>query len=332
VRVLVTGGAGFIGSHVVDALVARDCDVRVVDDLSAGSEENLAQARASGRVELVVADVRDREAMRDAVRDIDVVMHLAMRCLRVSLYDPDVAHDVNAWGTLSLLEACRDAGLQRFLHCSSSEIYGTAEVVPMPETHAVNPTTVYGASKLAGERYAIAYWHTHDLPVVVVRPFNTFGPREQQRGPSGELIPRMVVRALSGVPPVIFGDGSQTRDFTFVSDTVRALIAACECDALVGEAVNVASGREVSVSRVAELVCARCAPGLRPVHSDPRPADVRRHCADTAKARRLLGFGADISIEDGLDRYISWFRARHPDPHRPLAGDAERNWHAPVRA
>lgn len=329
-HVLVTGGAGFIGSHLVDALVTRGCDVRVVDDLSAGDEAHLAGARAQGRVELVVADVRDRAAMRRAVRNVDVVMHLAMRCLRVSLFDPDQAHDVNAGGTLSLLEACREAGPKRFLHVSSSEVYGTATTDAMAETHPTSPTTVYGASKLAGERYAIAYWHTAGLPVVVARPFNTYGPREQETGPSGEVIPRMVMRALGGTPPPIFGDGRQTRDFSFISDTVRGLVAACECDRLVGDVVNIASGREVSIARVAELVCARCAPGLAALRGDPRPADVRRHRGDTAKARRLLGYRAEVAIEAGIDRYVEWFRAQHPDPAARLAGDRERNWDAAI--
>ena len=325
-RVLVTGGAGFIGSNLVDELVTRDCSVRVVDNLSTGSEDNLAAARATGNVEMWRADVRDGDAMVEAVRGIDVVMHLAMRCLRVSLYDPQEPHTVNAGGTLTLLQACAASGVRRFLHCSSSEVYGTALEVPMAETHTTDPTTVYGASKLAGEGYAIAFWRAYQLPVVVARPFNTYGYREQCTGPSGELIPRLVIRALNGVPPVIFGDGTQTRDFTFVSDTVRGLIAACECDALLGGTVNIARGSEVAVSRIAELVCGACAPGLEPVRSDPRPADVRRQWADTTRARELLGFEAVIPIEDGVDRYVKWFRDRHPDPAPLLAVETERNW------
>jgi UDP-glucose 4-epimerase len=191
---------------------------------------------------------------------------------------------------------------------------------------------VYGASKLAGERYSLAFWRVHGLPVVVARPFNTYGYREQYSGPSGELIPRMVIRALNGVPPVIFGDGSQTRDFIFVSDTVQGLIAACECDALLGGAVNIARGSEVAVSRVAEIVCDACAPGLEPTRSDPRPADVQRHWADTTKARDLLGFAAEIPIDDGVDRYVSWFRDRYPDPAPLLVGETERNWERPAHA
>jgi len=324
--VLVTGGAGFIGSNLVDALVDRGCRVRVVDDLSVGSEDNLADAIERGQVELAVADIADTAAMGEALRGIDVVFHMAVSCLRVSLYDPWESHNVNAGGTLSLLDACIASDIERFLYCSSSEVYGSAVQTPMSEDHPTQPTTVYGASKLAGEWYALSYLKTHGLPVAVARPFNTYGYREHHEGASGEVIPKMVVRALNGVPPTIFGDGSQTRDFTFVTETAAGLIGACECDELVGGAVNIAFGREVSIARIAELVCGMCASELEPVHADARPADVHRHYADTTKARQLFGFDAKIPIEDGLDKYVTWFRGQHPDPRPLLEEGIEQNW------
>ena len=324
-RVLVTGGAGFIGSNLVDALLDRGCFVRAVDDFSVGSEDNLVEARERG-AEVVRADVRDTDAMGEAARGIDVVMHLAVSCLRVSLLDPWPSHTVNAGGTLALLEAVKNLPIERFVYCSSSEIYGTAKTAPMAEDHPTEPTTVYGASKLAGEGYALSYVATHDLPVVVVRPFNTYGYREHHEGPSGEVIPKMVLRALGGEPPVIFGDGSQTRDFTFVPDTVRGLILATESDEILGEAINIAYGREVSISRIAELVCESIDSTLEPVYSTPRPADVKRHYADVTKARERLGFQAEIPIEEGIERYVQWFRERHPDVGALLAADVERNW------
>jgi UDP-glucose 4-epimerase len=324
--VLVTGGAGFIGSNLVDALVERGCSVRVVDDLSTGYEENLAEALSGGKVELVEADIRDAAAMREAVRGVDAVLHLAVSNLRVSLSDPWPSHEVNAGGTLTLLEAVKDAGVERFLYCSSSEVYGTAVSVPMEESHPTQPTTVYGASKLAGEWYALAYSRTHRLPVVVARPFNTYGFREHHEGASGEVIPKMAVRALNGRQPVIFGDGSQTRDFTFITDQVRGLIAAAECDQLLGREVNLGRGQEVSILRIAELVCEACGTEVDPVLSDPRPADVDRHLAGVERARELLGFEAEVGIEEGIPAYLAWLRERYPDPSALIEEERERNW------
>lgn len=329
-RVLVTGGAGFIGSSVVDQLAPRAELVRVIDDLSIGARENLDEAAAAGSVELIEADIRDRDAMRAACAGIDIVLHLAVSCLRVSLHSPWESHDVNAGGTLSALEAALDAGVERFLYCSSSEVYGTAVRATMGESHPLQPTTVYGGSKLAGETYALAFWQTYGLPAIVVRPFNTYGYREHHEGPHGEVIPKMVVRALNGRAPVIFGDGSQSRDFTFVTDTARGILAAVECDELVGEAVNIGSGREVTIRAVAEAVCALCAPGLEPVWDEPRPADVQRHLADTEKAARLLGFAPEIDFEQGLRLYVDWLRHRYPDPRVMLADEVERNWQIPA--
>jgi UDP-glucose 4-epimerase len=323
--VLVTGGAGFIGSNLVDALLERGCAVRAVDDFSVGSEENLALAASRG-AEVVRADVRDSDAMRQVVEDVEVVMHLAVSCLRVSLYDPWESHDVNAGGTLALCEAVKDRGVERFVYCSSSEAYGSAIEAPMDEDHPTRPTTVYGASKLAGEWYAMGYLRQYGLPVVVARPFNTYGPREHVVGPSGEVIPKMTLRAVNGLSPVVFGSGEQTRDFTYVADTVAGLIAAAEADALVGEVVNVAYGREVSIARIAELVCAAAGTRVEPVHAEARPADVDRHYADVSRIHTATPWRAQVPIEDGIARYVAYFRDRYPDSARLLEQEKERNW------
>jgi UDP-glucose 4-epimerase len=308
--VAVTGGAGFIGSHLVERLAANG-PVVVVDDLSVGREEDLAPAFASGRVRLVRADVRDADALARAFAGVEVVFHLAVRCLRLSFRDPTGVHEVNATGTLNALRAASSAGVPRFVYVSSSEVYGNAvDSLPIDEGRILAPTTPYAASKAAGEMYARAFADAHGLSVTIVRPFNSYGPRSHAAGPYGEVIPRFVARLLQGRPPVVFGTGEQTRDFTYVEDTARG-IAAAAADVAAGEVVNVATGRGVSVLEVAEAVArATGRPDLRPVPGPARPADVRSQLASTDKARHLLGFLPRVGLEEGLRRYVDWVRER----------------------
>lgn len=331
-RVLVTGGAGFIGSHLVDALVARGDEVIVVDNLSVGSRENLAHHAGSGRVHLEVIDVLDKLALGAAMRGVDTVFHLATQCVRLSLSDPELVHRVNTDGTLNALIGAADAAVRRFIYVSSSEAFGSAQQVPMAENHPSAPTTIYGASKLAGEHYARVFHGTHGLATVVVRPFNTYGPRSHFEGAYGEVIPKFVVRALNGLRPIVFGDGQQTRDFTYVTDTAAGMVRASECDALVGRDVNVARGEEVSINEIARLVLERCGrPDLRPEYGAERPADVRRHYADVSRARSEMQFVAGVDIRTGIDRYVSWFMTTYPDPSQLLKQEQAINWQAPAR-
>jgi UDP-glucose 4-epimerase len=310
-RVIVTGGAGFIGSHLVDALAPLCAELVVVDNLATGTLANIEQHLSSPNFTFVEADIRDLEAMRGLVQAGDVIFHLAVECLRVSLFDPLRVHTVNATGTLFVSMAAQEKGAERLIYVSSSEAYGSAERVPMDEAHPFRPTTTYGADKAAGELIAQAMGRTHGLPVIVVRPFNSYGPREHVDGPSGEVIPRFVSRVLQGLPPVIFGDGGQTRDFTWVQDTARGILAAGACDALIGREINIARGEEVSINTIAELVLkATGQTQLQPVYEADRPGDVRRHFADTRLAREVLGFEATTPIAEGVQRYVDWVLAQ----------------------
>jgi UDP-glucose 4-epimerase len=322
--VLVTGGAGFIGSHTVDALVAAGDRVTVLDDFSSGRRENLAGH--DGAVAIVEGDICDERVLERALESAEVVLHLATRCVRLSLADPAEVHRVNSEGTHRLLVAAVKRRVRRFVYVSSSEIYGTAVTLPMREDHPLEPTTIYGATKLAGEFYTKAMSRTFGLETVVVRPFNTYGPRAHFEGVYGEVIPKFTVRLLNGRRPVIFGDGLQTRDFTYVTDTVRGILLAAAAPSAAGRVINVARGEEVTVRTLAALLAQAIDPSIVPEHDEPRPADVRRHWADVGLAKQLLGFVAEVGIDDGLRRYLTWFRERYPDPAQCLAQDVVRNF------
>jgi UDP-glucose 4-epimerase len=320
-RILITGGAGFIGSHLVERL-AGSSEIRVLDDFSTGDRANLE----CSPVEIMEGDVCEEETVRRACRGVDVVFHLAVSCLRTSLGHPRQSHDVNAGGALTVCEASLCAGVSRLVYVSSSEVYGTAQRTPMSEEHPLEPTTVYGAAKLAGEAYARAFHRTHGLPVIVVRPFNTYGPREPWRGRRAEVIPRFILCGLAGRSPVIFGDGEQTRDFTFVEDTTRGLILAAECDALIGGTVNIASGRETSIRRLAGWISQKLNVRKAPVFAAARPGDVKRHVADVHKAESMLGFRAEVTLDEGLDRFVAWFRSRAGQMQELCETAGSANW------
>ena len=323
--ILVTGGAGFIGSHLVDML--KDSHVRVLDDFSAGREENLQQHRGRANIEIIRGDVRDRRLVAEVLEGVDVVFHLACRGVRHSIGNPIENHEVNATGTLVLLGEARRWGVERFVYVSSSEVYGTARYTPMDESHPTFPETVYGSSKLAGDCYARAYRQTYGFPTVVVRPFNNFGPRSHYDGDSGEVIPRFAIWALGGRPPVIFGDGTQTRDFIYVEETAYWLCRVAQCDALVGRTVNLGSGKETSVRELADLVYDEVGNGrIAPEFQPPRPGDVQRHFAGIEQARELLGFHTRITLREGIRKLIEHFRAI-PGGMAALLDQAQKvNW------
>jgi UDP-glucose 4-epimerase len=325
-RVLVTGGAGFIGSELVRQLAGRGLGVRVIDNLVNGRRENLDSVLGEN-VELVVADVRDGSSMTPLVRDVNIVFHLACLGVRHSIHSPVENHEVNASATLGLLNTARSNGVKRFVYVSSSEVYGTARTAPITEEHPTLPMTVYGASKLAGEAYTRAFWETYRYPTVVLRPFNAYGPRCHHEGDSGEVIPKFLLRCLAGRPMVIFGDGTQTRDFTFVGDTASGILAAGLSDASVGQTINLGSGKEIQVRELANTIAQVLGqPNAEVTHVEPRPGDVLRLLADSSKANKLLRFEPTFALRDGIARLRDWYMSQGKSPEELLEQEVVRNW------
>lgn len=326
-KVVVTGGAGFIGSHLVDTLLNHGNEVIVLDNFTSGSRDNISHHQNNPALTAIEGDVRDKKLLIEVFRNVDIVYHLAVQCLRLSFTNPELVHEVNAGGTLNVCLAAVESKIDRLIYVSSSEAYGSAVSAPMAEDHPLEPTTVYGASKAAGELYALSTFRTYGLQSTVVRPFNTYGPRAHFEGAYGEVIPKFVLRILNDTAPVIFGSGEQTRDFTYVTDTAQGIFCASECDRLIGQTVNIARGEEVSINRLAELVAKELnRASLKPQYLDSRPADVMRHYADTTKAREYAGFTATVSIEDGIHRFCDWFQVQKYDLKTILSKDSVVNW------
>lgn len=328
-RILVTGGAGFIGSHLVDQILqdSQVKRVRVLDNLVNGSRDNLPALERDPRLVLLRADVLDPGAVDEAMAETDIVFNLAALGVRHSLHSPLENHRVNAEGTLNVLMAAQRRGVERFVHVSSSEVFGTAQQAPIDEFHPTWPETVYGGSKLAGEAYARAFFRTSGLPVVVARPFNTYGTRSHFEGDCGEVIPRTVVRVLCGLPPVIFGDGEQTRDFLHVSDTARGLLEIASCEAAVGRTVNIGYGEETTINALCSFVAeAAGRPDLASDHLEARPGDVRRLWVDNTLVRELIGFQPRVDLADGLAELVAEFQRLPSAPEEMLAVMSDRNW------
>jgi UDP-glucose 4-epimerase len=328
-RCVVTGGAGFIGSTLTRLLLRSGAEVVVFDNLATGSLENLDCHDEAGSVpEVVWGDVRDGERLSRVIREGDIVFHLACLGVRHSIHSPFENEDVNARGALTALSVARTARVRRFVHVSSSEVYGTARSVPMSEDHPTDPHTVYGSSKLAGECYARSFHRCYGFPAVVVRPFNAYGPRSHFAGDSGEVLPRFVLRALVDHPLVVFGDGEQTRDLTHVSDSATAIALAAVVPGVAGRTFNAGSGKEISINALAETVRqAAGRPALSIEHVEARPGDVRRLLADSTEAERTLKFRPTVRLADGVADLVERFRAMPAARLEQLASDmAVRNW------
>ena len=310
-RILVTGGAGFISSAFIRHLLrATPYEVVSLDALTyAGNLENLRDVRSHERLSFVHGDIRDEELVRSVVAGIDVIVNAAAE----SHVEKSIAEGAsefvatNVEGTRVLLDAIREVPVERFILISSSEVYGTAEEAPMDEEHPLNPRSPYAATKAGGDRLAFSYRATYDLPIVIVRPFNNYGPRQHPE----KVIPRFVLQALADEPLTVHGDGAASRDWLYVDDDAEAIQAVIDADidAVAGEVINVATGVDASVSDIADLILDLTGkPASLKEHVEERPGQVHRHIGSTEKAERLLGWRAGTSLEEGLRRTVAWYR------------------------
>jgi nucleoside-diphosphate-sugar epimerase len=307
---LVTGGAGFIGSNIVHTLLASGRSVRVLDNFSTGRRENLADIEA--RVEIIEGDLRKTADLARAVAGIRYVLHLgALPSVARSVEDPATTNEVNVTGTLQLLLAARDAGVDRFVFTSSSSVYGNTPTLPKREDMLPEPLSPYALSKLAGEHYARMFHSLYGLKTFSLRYFNVFGPRQNPKSDYAAVIPLFVDAFMHDRAPQIHGDGEQTRDFTFVDDVVAANLACCTApDKSAGGVYNVAWGRRTSINELARTIAGFLGKKIEPVHTPTRAGDVRDSQADSTRARELLGWKPSVTFEDGLRRTVEWFRAR----------------------
>ncbi|WP_331459649.1 GDP-mannose 4,6-dehydratase [Paracoccus liaowanqingii] len=267
--------------------------------------------------------------MERLIAGVEVIYHLACLGVRHSVHSPLLNHEVNATATLQLLRMARIAGVGRFVHVSSSEVYGTAMTVPMTESHPTYPMTVYGGAKLAGEAYARAFHRTYGFPTVVVRPFNTFGRCSHHEGDSGEVIPKFMLRALAGKPVVIFGDGQQTRDFIHVRDTAAAIVLCGQSDQVIGETINIGSGQEITINHLSDIVAEVVGRDLQREYQPERPGDTLRLFSDPAKAKGLLGFVPQVSLREGLEDLLTWYQRLGSSVQMLLDQELVRNWEVP---
>lgn len=308
-KCLVTGGAGFIGSNIVQALVGRDARVRVFDNLSTGFEENLSEV--ASRVEFVKGDLRDREAVRRACDGVEVVFHqAAMPSVPRSVEDPVTSFEVNAGGTLNVLLGARAAGARRVVYAASSSAYGDTPTLPKHEGMLQNPLSPYAADKVHGENLCRVFTATMGLPCVALRYFNVFGPRQRPDSAYAAVIPKFIDAVVAGRRPVIHGDGRQSRDFTFVANVVGANLLAAEAPDAPGHVINLGNGSRTDLIELLELIGDACGRRVEPVFDPPRAGDVRDSQADITMARKVLGYRPTVELREGLRLTVDWFRSR----------------------
>jgi UDP-glucose 4-epimerase len=303
-KILVTGGAGFIGSHMVEQLVKEGYNVRIIDDLSSGKIENIQRLLSTGKVDLVIGDIRDASFVTKNVNDIDVVVHFAgVASVPFSFKNPELTFDINLFGTLNLLRACVEMDVSRFVFVSSCAVCGDPQSLPVREEHQTNPISPYAESKLMAERYCIGFQQRQFLQAVVMRFFNVYGPRQGMNDYSG-VITRFIDCVRQKKPLLIYGDGSQTRDFVNVHDIVQAVLASIKSSESEGEVFNIGSGTPTSINELAKTVLELAGVDLEIQYEKPRAGDIKDSYADISKAMKFLGYEPKISLKVGLQALL----------------------------
>ncbi|NOY98914.1 MAG: SDR family oxidoreductase [Chloroflexi bacterium] len=304
-RALVTGGAGFIGSHLVRALLERGDRVRVLDNFSTGKRENLDDLRED--VEIIEGDLRDADAVHAALRDVELVFHeAAFVSVPLSMREPGACLDVNVQGTTNLLEASREAGVRRVVVASSAAVYGDSDALPLDESTPLRPLSPYAVSKQVDELYARLYTHALGLEVAALRYFNVYGPRQSPDSEYAAAVPIFIRQLLAGKPITIFGDGGQTRDLIYVGDVVRVNLLAAEHPRAAGEVFNVCTGRETRILDLVKALAGIFPDAPQPVFDAPRAGDIYRSVGSPERAARVLGFRAQTSLDTGMKETAAW--------------------------
>ena len=306
-KFLVTGGAGFIGSNICKRLVSQGCFVRVVDNLLTGKKSNLAGV--IDKIEFIQADMGDSEVAQSAMKDIDVVLHEgALPSVPVSIENPAATHKHCVDATFTLLLAARDAGVKRFVYAASSSAYGDAPTSPKVETMPASPLSPYAVAKLTGEYYCSVFYKIYGLETVSLRYFNVFGPFQDPASQYAAAIPAFVTAILKDEPPTIYGDGEQSRDFTYIDNVVDANLLAARAKSTQGEVVNIACGQAVTVNEIIDMINNLLGKSVKPTYTPPRPGDVKHSLADITAAKNLIGFDPVVQFKDGLQKAIDWYR------------------------
>ena len=310
-KVLVTGGGGFIGSNLVRALLARGDDVRVLDNFATGSRGNLLDVW--DEIELVEGDLRSYERVHAATRGVELVFHQgALPSVPRSVQDPLTTSAVNVEGTLNVLLAARDEGVRRVIAASSSSVYGNSGTLPRIESSPPDPESPYGVAKLAAERYCVAFSRVYDIETVVLRYFNVFGPRQDPTSQYAAVVPLFITAVAAGEPVSIDGDGTQSRDFTFVENVVDGNLLAADAADASGAVLNVATGSQTTILQLADTIGELVGRPVEKEFRPPRAGDVHHSWADVGEARRVIGFEPRISLREGLQRAVDWFLEREP--------------------
>ncbi len=306
-KLLVTGGAGFIGSNICKELVSQGCFVRVVDNLLTGKKSNLASV--IDKIDFIQADMGDADVAQSAMKDIDVVLHQgALPSVPRSVDDPALTHRHCVDATFALLLAARGAGVKRFVYAASSSAYGDTPSLPKVETMTPMPLSPYAAAKLVGEYYCSVFYEVFGLETISLRYFNVFGPQQDPASQYAAAIPAFVTAILKGEPPTIYGDGEQSRDFTYVDNVVEANLLAARAKQTKGEVINIACGEAVTVNAIIDMINDLLSRDIKPNYTDPRPGDVKHSLADITLAQKLIGYKTKVPFKQGLQLAINWYR------------------------